>query len=182
MKHLPLTTKHLVLREFNKIDWQAVHEYAADPEVVRYMKFGPNTKKETQDFIQRAIASQQEQPRRHYQFAVVLKAEDRLIGGCGINISNPDHREGWIGYGFNRHFWGQGYATETTRALLAFGFSQLKLHRIFATRDLANIASARVLEKIGMQREGFLREHEWVKGKWRDSFLYAILEHEYRSG
>lgn len=179
MKHLLLTTKHLVLREFDELDWQAVHEYASDPEVVRYVKFGPNTKKETQDFVRRAIASQQEQPCRDYQFAVVLKTEEQLIGGCGINISNPDHREGWIGYCFNRHFWGQGYATEAAKVLLTFGFNQLKLHRIFATCDPKNIASKCVLEKIGMQREGLLREHEWVKGIWRDSFLYAILEHEW---
>jgi len=72
------------------------------------------------------------------------------------------------------------YATEAARALLTFGFGQLRLHRIFATCDPANTASARVLEKIGMQREGLLREHEWVKGRWRDSFLYAILDHEWK--
>ena len=63
-------------------------------------------------------------------------------------------------------------------AIVEFGFSKLGLHRIFGTCDPANTASVRLLEKVGMQREGHLREHKWGKGKWRDSFLYAILEQE----
>jgi ribosomal-protein-alanine N-acetyltransferase len=102
-----------------------------------------------------------------------------LIGACGIYVSNPDGQEGWIGYVFNRNFWGRGYATETAKALLKFGFNQLNLHRIFATCDPANIASAHVLEKISMQREGHLREHKMAKGKWCDLLLYAILDYEW---
>jgi hypothetical protein len=75
-------------------------------------------------------------------------------------------------------FWGKGYATETANALVDFGFDKLNLHRVFATCDPANTASAHVLEKIGMKREGRMREHMWARGKWRDSLLYAILEHE----
>jgi RimJ/RimL family protein N-acetyltransferase len=173
-------TKRLLLRDFKEADWKAVHSYASDPEVVRYVDWGPNTVEETKSFIRRAIATQKEQPRRNYHFAIVLKTENRLIGACGIFVSNPDNREGWIGFVLNRHFWGQGYATEAAKALVIFGFKKLNLHRIFATCDPANIASARVLEKIGMQREGRLREHKWVKGKWRDSLLYALLNHEWK--
>ena len=61
-----------------------------------------------------------------------------------------------------------------------FGFGELGLHRIFATCDPRNIGSRRVLEKAGMQCEGILREHKWQKGEWRDSCLYAMLEHEWR--
>jgi ribosomal-protein-alanine N-acetyltransferase len=173
-----IRTERLVLRDFEEADWKSVHDYASDLEVVRYVDWGPNTIEETKSFIQRAIAHQHEQPRRNYDLAVALKSQKLIIGGCGIHVSNPDNREGWIGYVLNRNFWGQGYATETAKALLKFGFEQLNLHRIFATCDPANIASARVLEKIGMKREGRLREHRWAKEKWRDSLLYAILDYE----
>lgn len=66
-------------------------------------------------------------------------------------------------------------ATETAKALTKFGFNQLSLHRIFATCDVDNKRSAHVLEKIGMQNEGSLREHKWIRGAWRDSYLYAII-------
>lgn len=173
-------TERLVLRDFEERDWEAVHAYASDPEVVQYMDWGPNTEEETRKFVQRAIANQKEQPRRNYTLAIVLKSDSRLIGGCGIEVSNPDNREGWIGYCLNRNFWGKGYGTETARALLKFGFNYLNLHRVYATCDPANIASAQVLEKIGMQREGHLRENKRAKGKWRDSLLYAILDCEWR--
>ena len=174
-----LKTERLTLREFESSDWRAVHEYGADPEVVRYMQWGPNTEKETQDFVRRAMVHQREQPRRHYGLAVVLQAEDRLIWGCGLTVSAPEYRGGWIGYCFNRSFWGHGYATEAARVLLWFGFNRLRLHRIFAACDPVNAASARVLEKVGMRREGHLVEHQCQKGRWRDSYLYAILEREW---
>ncbi len=181
MNNLTLPTERLVLREFTERDLQAVYEYASDPEVVCYMVWGPNTQEETRDFIRRAMASHGEKPRRDYQFAVVLKEEDRLIGSCGLQVSNPDHQEAWIGYCFNRHFWGKGYATQVARRLLTFGFDELKLHRIFATCDPQNKGSVRVLEKAGIRREGRLHEHKRVKGRWRDSFLYAILDREWKA-
>lgn len=174
-----LETDRLILRELEEGDWQAVHEYASDPEVVRYVEWGPNTEADTLIFIAQALV-QRKQPRGYYGFAVVLKAERQLIGGCSLVVSDPELREGWIGYVFNRRFWGHGYATEVARALIAFGFEQLSLHRIFATCDPANVASTRVLKKTGMRQEGHLREHKWQKGKWRDSYLYAILDHEWK--
>lgn len=171
-----LKTERLLFRDFLDTDWAMVHEYASDHEVVRYQDWGPNTEDETKDFIRRAMAYGQETPRRNYDLGVVLNQGDLLIGGCGIYVSNPNNREGYVGYCFNRRYWGQGYATEAARALLEFGFVHLKLHRIFATCDPANAASARVLEKVGMLLEGRLREHKWARGRWRDSLLYSILE------
>jgi len=175
-----IKTERLLLRNLEVNDWQAVNEYASDPEVVRYMDWGPNTEKETKEFIQRAMSTQEEKPRRVYTLAIVVEKEDRLIGSCGINLSNPENREGWLGYCLDRDFWGKGYGTEVARGLMDFGFTELALHRIFATCDPRNTASAHVLEKSGMKREGCLREHKWSKGKWRDSYLYAILEQEWK--
>lgn len=175
-----IETKRLLLRDFKKTEWKVVHNYASDPEVVRYMDWGPNTEEETKSFLERAISRQKEQPRTCYDLAIVLKSQKVIIGGCGICVSNPKNREGWIGCVLHRDFWGKGYATETAMTLLHFGFERLNLHRIFATCDPNNLASAHVLEKVSMQREACLREHKWAKGKWRDSLLYAILDHEWK--
>lgn len=161
-----------------KEDQQAVHEYSSDPEVTRYMNWGPNNEQDTINFIQKSIASKSEQPRTDFTFAVILKSENKLIGSCGIYMSNSDQREGFIGYIFSRSFWGEGYATETAAALIKFGFNVLKLHRIFSTCDPQNLVSAHVLEKVGMQKEGCLRQNYWIRGKWRDSLLFAVLENE----
>jgi RimJ/RimL family protein N-acetyltransferase len=175
-----IETKRLLLKDLRGSDWQAVHEYASDPEVVKYMDWGPNTDNETKEFIQRAIASRQEKPRNVFTLAIVLKEKERLIGSCGIHISNLENREGWLGYCLNRKYWNKGYGTETSIGLVNFGFAKLNSHRIFATCDPENTASAHVLEKSGMKREGHLRQHKWSKGKWRDSYVYAILEEEWK--
>lgn len=101
-----IDTKRLRLRELQKEDERAVHEYSSDPEATRYMNWGPNTEEDTRSFIQRSIASQNEQPRVNFPFAVVLKSENKLIGGCGINVSNLINREALLGYVFHRGYWG----------------------------------------------------------------------------
>lgn len=175
----PLPAERLVLRELEEADWAAVHAYASKPEVVRFMNWGPNSEEETKAFVESVIASRSEEPRRRFEFAVTLRADGRLIGACGLTVSDPETRQAWVGYCYHPRFWRQGYATEAARSLVAFGFEHLGLHRIFATCDVENVASARVLEKVGMRREGHLREHAWVRGRWRDSFLYAVLAHEW---
>jgi ribosomal-protein-alanine N-acetyltransferase len=173
-----IETKRLLLRDLKETDVRAVHDYASDPAVVRYMDWGPNNREETEAFIQRALEAQKEKPRHHYTLAITLKVDKKLIGSCGVHVSNPDNREGWIGYCFNKQFWGKGYATETAKTLVEFGLKKLCLHRVFATCDPENTASARVLEKTGMKFEGHIREHKLVKGKWRDSLLYAVINQE----
>jgi [ribosomal protein S5]-alanine N-acetyltransferase len=176
---LPLQTERLIIRDIVADDWEAVHNYASDLEVVRYVPWGPNSPEDTKNFIHRVLTLQQNEPRHNFELAVILKTKNQLIGACDIHLSNADNREGLIGYCFNRHFWGQGYATEAVRGLLALGFEQLGWHRITATCDPANIASARVIEKVGMRREGYFRKNTWEKGKWCDTLLYAILESEW---
>ena len=117
----------------------------------------------------------------NFTFAVVLKSENKLIGGCGIYVSNTVNREAFLGYIFHRGYWGRGYATETASALVAFGFNRLKMHRIFATCDPQNLASIKVLEKVGMQKEGLLRQNYLIRGKWRDSLLFAIIENDFQT-
>jgi RimJ/RimL family protein N-acetyltransferase len=76
--------------------------------------------------------------------------------------------------------WGQGYAPEAARAVLALAFEQLKVHRVVAYCNALNIQSYRVMEKLGMRRDGWLRESLWWNGGWVDEFVYAILEREWQ--
>jgi len=168
------------LREYTEADFESVHAYAKDPEAVRFMTWGPNTVEQTQAFIRLALSQQGQLPRQNYHFAVVLAAKQIIVGGCGIHYQSDKLQIAYIGYIFNREFWGQGFATETAKRLLKFGFIKHDAHRIWATCGPENTASTLVLEKVGMRREGRLREHKWSKGAWRDSYLYAILSHEWK--
>ena len=174
-----MKTNRLILREFNKEDYNAIHTYASDPEVSRYEVWGPNTEVDTENYLESILSYQGNNPRKDYEIAVELKDPNMLIGACSIHISDSKVREGYIGYCYNKQYWGNGYATEAAKAIISFGFENLNLHRIYATCDPNNIGSSKVLEKVGMKREGHLREHKLQRGKWRDSFLYSILEQEF---
>ncbi|MEH1943754.1 MAG: GNAT family N-acetyltransferase [Nostoc sp.] len=176
-----LETDRLLMREFVEADWQAVFAYQSDPFYLRYNYWTHRTQKDVCEFVQMFIVQQKEQPRTKFQLAIVLKEENQLIGNCGIRINDLEMREANIGYELNTKYWGQGYATEAAHAILKFGFEELGMHRIWSWCVAENIASVRVLEKIGMLREGHLREKELIKGRWYDNFLYAILEHEWKA-
>lgn len=171
---LPLTTPRLELRAFADADFAAVHEYAADPEVVRHTDWGPNTPDETRAFLRSAAGGVLADPWAGLTLAVVLRAEGRVIGAAALHAG--DDRDASLGYCLNRRYWGSGVATEAAAALLRLAFGPLGLHRVWATCRPENAASARVLEKVGMRREGHLRQNVLVRGVWRDSLLYAILE------
>lgn len=173
-----LVSKRLVLREYEEADFEATHAFAADPEVVRYMEWGPNGEEESRNFIRRVLDQQQEEPRVHYVLAVALK-DGELIGNCSLSVSDRESREAVLGYTYNRRFWGMGYASEAAAVVVDFGFRQLALHRIYAKCVIQNRGSARVMEKLGMKREGLFREHRLVRGEWKDYFYYAILEQEW---
>lgn len=174
-----LQTERLILRDFREEDWRDAHEYRSDAETVKYMPFGPNTEEETKDFINLVLGNQKAQPRISYNFALINKKDKKLIGSCRIKINNVEYKEGEIDYIINRRYWNQGYMTEAACSVLSFSFEKLGLHRIIASCDPENTGSYRVMEKIGMQREGHLRQEKMFKGVWRDFLLYSILENEW---
>jgi [ribosomal protein S5]-alanine N-acetyltransferase len=176
--HLPLLTERLELRDFRESDVAAVQGWAGDPEVVRFMGWGPNTPERTREFLQRKLAERTGDPRRTWDLAVVMRGSGRVIGSAGLRL-DEEMRQAELGYCYHRDAWGHGFATEAARAMLRLGFELLGLHRIHATVDTRNGASIRVLDKIGMRQEGRLREHVLLRGEWRDSYIYAILRREW---
>lgn len=177
---MTITTDRLILRPFRASDFEAVHAYASVEEVTRFTSFGPNNTAETREFLARAEAEAVEEPRKHYNFAITLRGEDRVIGGTGFRIDQPLHRGAELGYVLHRDFWCRGIATEAAGALLGLGFTQTGLHRIIARCDPTNTASARVMEKLGMQYEGRQRHVAWLKGAWWDFLVFSILDFEWR--
>ena len=174
-----LETERLVLRKLRESDFDAIHSYASCLENLIYMPFGPNTGQETRNFIKLAISLAEEDPIKLYQFAVVLKETDSLIGGCSIGSANNTS----IGWLLHRDYWRQGYGYELARELLRFGFEELNLHRIRATCDAENVASYSLMEKIGMRREALFIESnppsKLSDKQYSDELVYAILKREW---
>lgn len=172
---MELTTERLHLREFVADDWPAVLAYQQDPLYLRYNAWTERTPAAVREFVGWFLAQQQQTPRDKYQFVLELKTTGALIGNCGVRRTAPGAPEADLGYELAPAHWGHGYATEAARAVLAFGFATLGVHRLEAHCVAENTGSARVLEKIGMQFEGRLRHKEYFRGRWWDRLIYAAL-------
>lgn len=129
--------------------------------------------------LHRRLEDQKSWPRDSIEVAVELPSAACLIGGMRISILDHTNRTADFGYTFNRRYWNNGYATEAARALLQLAFATLNLHRVWATYDVRNHASYRVMEKLGMRREALFKKDVLQKGEWRDSYLYAVLAEEW---
>jgi [ribosomal protein S5]-alanine N-acetyltransferase len=174
-------TERLFLRPFAESDFDAVHSYASCYENVKYMPWGPNDDSDTYAFISRAITESEETPCRNYEYAAVLKETVKLVGACSISLKGKDEAElGWI---LHRNYWRHGLGTEMGAFLLRFGFEDLNLRRIIAHCDTDNYGSYRVMERIGMRREGTLIENRPANKqsgkKYCDEYSYAVLKDEY---
>jgi ribosomal-protein-alanine N-acetyltransferase len=177
---LPLQTSRLLLRDFVPGDFQAIYAYASDPEVTRFMFYGPRDGADTSAYLQRMLHSQDERPRRIWELAVIRRADAQLIGACDLTLA--DEQAGDLGYIFAREAWGQGYASEAAKAMVDVGFAQLHLERIVATCAIDHGASARVLEKAGLRRNTILRHYKEAKGSWWDMYLYEISRTAWQHG
>jgi RimJ/RimL family protein N-acetyltransferase len=178
---MELTTERLMLREFRESDGPAILAYQSHPLYLRYYEWTERTPEAVREFVQMFLDQQQAKPRIKFQLAVISKTTGQLIGNCGLRLKSANAHEGDIGYELDPQHWGQGYATEAARTMVQFGFTEFKLHRIWSWCIADNVGSARVLEKLGMRQEGRLREHEYFKGRWWDTLLYAILDYEWEA-
>ena len=177
----PLETERLLLRKFTPDDFDAVHSYASNSDNVIYMPFGPNTENETRAFMDRTLRKYEANPVTNYAYAAVLKETGTLIGGCELDLRDDSTAEiGWI---VHRDYWGQGLGTEMGKQMLTLGFGDLNLHRIVAHCDAENTGSYRLMEKLGMRREGLFFDvrppHKKSTRDYGDELCYAILKSEW---
>lgn len=177
-----LNGRLVIVREGDVRDLPAMHEYASDPEVTRYMTWEPNsTIEQTRAVLSQQTDEARNTPRDDYQLTIALAPTDELAGRIRLTVTSSDHRLADVGYVLRRRYWGKGYATEALLLLVDFAFRALSLHRLEATCDPENTGSWRVLEKAGFKREGHLRRNLLAHGNWRDSYIYGLLDEEWRS-
>lgn len=177
-----LTTARLILRELFPADAADVLVFRGDPEVQKYDDPPIHTLQEATDFIEemcQACANQEQQI-----WAVTRKGNDRVIGL--VSLQHPDHRgdryhrRAEVGYGLARAMWGHGIASEAVRAVVTYGFTQLKLNRIYARTIADNHRSVRLLEGLGFAREGTQRQHSLEDdGRFHDSAMYGLLRSDW---
>lgn len=171
-----LETARLRLRKPVPQDAEEIfHKYAQDPEVTKYLTWQPKQKiEETDDFIRGYLQAWDEG--KSFHWAILEKESNQLLGMIAARID--DHK--WqLGYVLARAYWGKGYMTEVVKKVVCLALKQKGIYRVWSVCDIDNLASARVMEKAGMQREGILRRwsmHPTVSAEPRDSYCYAMTK------
>jgi [ribosomal protein S5]-alanine N-acetyltransferase len=168
-------TERLFIREHLPNDWSDLFEYLSLPETYTFEPGDPIS-------IDQSKNISIERSKGNIFLPVVLKLNNKMIGHLYFNQIEPKEFLSWeIGYIFNPKYHNNGYATESVIAIIKYGFEQLHAHKIVAHCNPKNIPSYKVLEKAGMQREGYFKEKAFFRKDknnnpiWHDCVSYGIL-------
>jgi RimJ/RimL family protein N-acetyltransferase len=178
-----INTARMSLRWITEDDVDGLYRVFSHPEVMRYWGTPPLADRNAAVRLLNEI-HENFRSRSAMKWAIAEKESNELIGTATLFNLNLDNHRAELGYGLDRAYWHQGYMNEALQALLFYAFNDLALHRIEADVDPRNAGSIRTLEKLGFQREGYLRERWHVNGEIQDALFYGLLrpEWEARSG
>ena len=178
---MEILTERLLLREITWNDLESIHRLHSVPEVDEYNTLGiPKDIDETRELMRPDIEAKGKDPQSRYTWRIILKNSGEFIGITGMTLSNNKFRLGEIYYKLLPEYWGKGYATEVARQLIITGFNTFHLHKVEAGVATENERSTRVLERVGMTREGLRRRILPIRGVWKDNYHYAIVEDDDR--
>jgi len=173
-----ITTPRLVLRWISEDDVDSLYEIFSDPQVMRYWSTVPLVNREAAAELQREIVAGIESEKM-FKWGLAIRDSNTVIGTTTLFNLNLDNGRAELGYAMARAWWGKGYMNEALKALVAHAFEVMGLRRLEADVDPRNAASIRTLERLGFQREGFLRERWHVNGEIQDAIFYGLLHHEW---
>jgi RimJ/RimL family protein N-acetyltransferase len=175
-----LETNRLILRSFKEEDCKPFSLYRSDPEVACYQGWeAPFSLEQAARLFLSMRSRTPGEPGQWYQMALELKTSAEMIGDCAFKRLAENNAQAEIGFTLAPRYQHQGYAAEAVRCLIDFLFGTLHMHRIIANCDPNNIASARLLQKVGLRCEGRFIESLWFKGYWASEDWYAILDREW---
>ncbi|MEG1257208.1 GNAT family protein [Clostridium sp.] len=173
-----LESERLIYREVNAEDVEDIFKIYSDPQVAKYDWYRPiSTKNDALSIINRY--GEEFQDKEEITWGVARKSDNKIIGYCCLGDFDDDSIRSEIGYGFNRDEWNKGYATETIKVLVKFGFEIMELNRIEAQVTLGNDASVKALKKANFLQEGIVRERTIMKGEFVDDVILAIIKKDY---
>jgi RimJ/RimL family protein N-acetyltransferase len=176
----PIQTERLLLRPFEDGDIQSLYAMQSNAEVVRYLYHDARSLDEVRSALARKIAAVSIAGEGDgVGAAAVLRETGEVVADLSLWCVSEGHAQGELGFVVHPAHQGEGYATEATQPMLDFAFDAVGLHRMVGRTEARNVASARVLEKLGMRREAHFIENEWVKGEWQSELVYAILAEEW---
>jgi len=171
-----MESERLVFKLIEEADLPNIHLLHSLPETDRYNTLGmPKDIDSTKKIIMPWIEQHSIDPITNYTIAIRTKDQDEFIGLLGLKLNSPKTKRAEIWYKIHKDYWSKGLGTEAVNGIIDFCFGKLDLHRVEAGCAVDNIASIKVLEKVGMIREGRKRKVLPLVTGWSDNFEYAIL-------
>jgi RimJ/RimL family protein N-acetyltransferase len=174
-----VVTERLVLRALRADDADAMFAYRADPEIMRYQSWEPQSLDDVRAFIAGVSAPEPYAPGTWRQLAIALRETRELIGDCGVHVPQHAPEQAELGITLAPAFHGRGYAAETIRALLRLAFETLGKHRVYGSIDPRNAASLALMRRTGFRQEAHFVESLRFKGAWADDVVFAMLAREW---
>jgi RimJ/RimL family protein N-acetyltransferase len=178
---LPIRTQRLVLRRLAPNDWKDLLELMSDEEFFRYQDGVPMDEDGVLHWLESDAHVKLTTPEQTFYLGIELQSGGKLIGYASLTFTDPQRLQVTFSVGLNRTYQRQGFALEAVEALLGFCFEAVNLHRVAGWCDIRNAAACRLLEKVGLRREGEFLKNRWVQGEWTNSVWYAALQEEYLS-
>ena len=175
----PIETQRLLLRRPVAADLADFLAYQTHEVNLRYQPTPSLSPDRAASFLARMASVEVGDDGGYVMRAVVLRGEGRVIGEVSLNLSPVAQSRGEIGWSFHPNYHRQGYATEAARAPLDYAFTERGLRRVATACDTRNAASFRLMERLGMRREGHLKQSQYLYGDWHDEYIYALLRDEW---
>lgn len=173
-----LETDRLILRQVTNDDAKSLLTYFSDTDVMRY--YGLEPFKSIDDALDEISWYKSIfEKGTGIRWGISLKGSDKIIGSCGFFNRAVEHSRTEIGYELSKEYWGKGIAGEALESVVKYGFQNLQLERIEALVEPANLASLKLLDKMGFEKEGLLRHYEFTCGKFDDLYIYSILKSDF---
>lgn len=173
MTPLFLKTDNLFIKPFEEKYLEAFTEYRSKPEVAKYQSWTSYCYQDAVALFESMNYSSFGKVGRWYQLAIILRKSGELVGDLAVHFTDKEQVE--IGYTISPIYQQKNIATEAVSAFLVYVFEELGKHRVIATTDTSNVASYRLLEKLGFRREAHFVKNVFFKGNWCDEYQYALL-------
>lgn len=169
-----LETERLILRQLTQNDTEDLFEYFSQDKVMEYYDLETfKTSEDAQQIIQHF--NSEFEKGKGFRWALELKSEKKVIGTCGYHNWFREHFRAEIGYELNPLFWQKSYMKEAILPILTFGFESMRLHRVDAFIDPANISSEKLLTSLNFQEEGTVKDYFFEKGKFVDATIFGLI-------
>lgn len=177
---LPIETDRLTLRRYRDTDYDDLLKLQSNPDVTRFLLYEPKTPEQVKESLADRLADvPMDTDGQALTVAVILRETGQHVGEVSLFVQNAGHRGGELGFVFHPEFHGRGFAAEASIELLRLGFQELGMHRIIGRLDATNTSSANLLQRLGMRHEATFVKNEFLKGRWTDEAVFAMLAEEW---